>query len=268
VAKLSISRAWDETKEILARDGKLFVPVAGALVFLPQVLVGLLSGDGTEGRTLWGILTFLAALIALVGQLAIVRLALSSGLSVGDAIRHGFSRALPFLLAVLLMVIAIGLVGILVALLLSLAGIVAIDPATGDAGPRDVAIVGLILLIPLIYLAVRLLPLVAVASSEPVGPIALLKRSWALTRGHFGRLRGFILVFLIAAIVLLAAVGIVVGLVVGLLFGDPTPLSVAALVLAIVVGIAQTTVTVVYIVMIARIYSQLAGEVTVPSSGT
>jgi len=271
VANLSISRAWDETKGILARDGKLFVAVAAALILLPQVVAALFTGQGPQAETgglFWGVLVFAATIIALIGQLAMVRLALSSGLSVGESIRHGLSRFLPFILAAILMVTGILLLFLLVMIVLAVAGVVSMDPAAAQMPPRDVAIIALVLIVPLFYLAVRLLPMVAIASAEPIGPIAILKRSWALTRGHFGRLLGFLLLFLVAAIILVVAVSIIIGLVVNLALGNPEPFSFAALVLALLLGIVQTAVTVVYIVMVARIYSQLAGEVTVPSSGT
>ena len=38
--RLSISRAWEETKSVIARDGRLLVSVALALVVLPQTIMG------------------------------------------------------------------------------------------------------------------------------------------------------------------------------------------------------------------------------------
>jgi hypothetical protein len=40
MANLSISAAWDETKAILAHDGKLFASVALALIALPALVTG------------------------------------------------------------------------------------------------------------------------------------------------------------------------------------------------------------------------------------
>ena len=51
----------------------------------------------------------------------------------------------------------------------------------------------------------------------------------------------------------------------------PPPLAVGALVIALVVSLVTAAVTAVFIVMVARIYAQLAGRdlaVSVPSSGT
>jgi len=42
-SKLSISRAWDETREIFRRDGGLLVSVALALIVLPAIVVGIVA---------------------------------------------------------------------------------------------------------------------------------------------------------------------------------------------------------------------------------
>ena len=47
------------------------------------------------------------SLIAMVGQLAIIRLAIGPSVSVGGAISHAVGRALPYLAAVILLVIAL-----------------------------------------------------------------------------------------------------------------------------------------------------------------
>ena len=45
MSRVSISRAWDETKAIFSRDGRLLVAVALALFVLPVVIVGLVMPD-------------------------------------------------------------------------------------------------------------------------------------------------------------------------------------------------------------------------------
>ena len=63
-----------------------------------------------------------------------------------------------------------------------------------------------------------------------------------------------------------------VGLLVRSLFGELEPMSAAALVVGLVQGVASAAATVIFAVMLARIYVQLNGggaaEVTVPHSGT
>ena len=43
MASLSISKAWDESKAILAHDGRLIASVALALVALPTAITGLID---------------------------------------------------------------------------------------------------------------------------------------------------------------------------------------------------------------------------------
>src|SRR6478735_5108156 len=100
MAKLSISQAWDETREILARDGKLIAAVALALFVLPGIVLNMVVPrvPVAEMRDpLAWIVLVVVLLITLVGQLSIVRLALGPHIAVGEAIAHGARRLLPFL---------------------------------------------------------------------------------------------------------------------------------------------------------------------------
>jgi hypothetical protein len=273
VAKLSISKAWDETREILASNGKLMGAVAAAMVLLPQVVVGVVTGqsaDASRPGLTAGILMLIAAIIGIVGQLAIARLALGTKVSVGESISHGLRRAPAFIGA--LLIILVGILAFFLVTGMILIALGAIDGTVTEPRPRDVMIIMLVLLVPLMFIAVRLLPTVPVATTEAQGPVGILTRSWALTRGHFGRLLGFILMFLVAALVTAAAVGAVGGALTALLFGSTGPFTIGALVTALLMGVLQAALILVYVVMIARIYAQLAGdggaEASVPTSGS
>src|SRR5256885_16412079 len=52
---LSLSEAWDETKAIITRDGRLFGSVALALVALPAVLQGIVAPRGVDRSSPWWI---------------------------------------------------------------------------------------------------------------------------------------------------------------------------------------------------------------------
>jgi len=99
VTKLSLSRAWDETKNVLARDGKLIAAVGLALVVFPQTLAGLFApqeGQDAARGSMW-VLT-LSIIVAIVAQAALNRLAIGPSTTVGEAIRRAFRRT-PALLA-------------------------------------------------------------------------------------------------------------------------------------------------------------------------
>ncbi|MEO7277895.1 MAG: hypothetical protein ABIW33_07730, partial [Sphingomicrobium sp.] len=215
MARLSISQAWDETKRIFIRDGSLLTAVAGALLVLPNVIAGLVTpatdpASSSEGR----VLTLIALFVGVVGQLAIVRLALGPSTTVGQAIGHGFRRfPVTFLAFLILGVIVFVMVIPAVVVLLAL-GLIDANGQTNGAG----AIPVLLLVAAFLFIAVKFMLAVPVASAEPVGAIAILKRSWQLTRGHYWMLFGFELLLLILVVVMMysaAAAGYVVANLIG-----------------------------------------------------
>jgi hypothetical protein len=263
--KLSISTAWDQTREVLRRDGRLIATVALALLVLPSTVQALVSPEAPAGKLpepgAWMVVALIAVLVGLVGQLAVIRLAIGSQTSVGEAISHG-ARRMP------------ALVGSMLLWLVPMVGMVfALADAMRQPDPSPAIALGLLgLLVLLVYLGVRLISASAVAGAENAGPIGILKRSWTLSRGRWWRLFGFLVLFVIAAVTVMFAAEALVGLLVRILFGTPEPMSIGALILALVRQLALSAVTVVFLVMLARIYVQLSApepvEASVPSSGT
>jgi hypothetical protein len=263
VAKLSISKAWDETREVFGRDGKLLTTVALALLVLPGVVQSLAAPVMTPGELPkpgpWMIIALIAILIGLVGQLAVIRLATGPETTVGEAIAHGARRFLIYLAAMILLMLPF------IVLMFGLGVSVRASSPSPGLSLAILFLTGLFL-----YVIVRFIIASAVTSAEAVGPIGVLQRSWVLTRGNWWRLFGFVVLFIVAVLLLMAATGAVVGIVVGILFGAPEPMSVGALIIALVTQLAVTAITVVFLVMVARIYLQLVrhnAEATVPSTG-
>jgi hypothetical protein len=264
--KLSLSRAWEETTEVLSREGRLFVPVALALVVLPGIVFDVTVPDVVPGQLPpigpWVGIALVAALISLVGQLAVIRLSIGPHVSVGEAITHGLRRLLPYVAAVFLWLLPILIIGT------GLAGYLEMDP-THPSMPAAVALI-LITLIGL-YLFVRLILSSAVASAENAGPLHILKRSWDLTRGNWWRLFAYLLLFVIGAGCLLWAVESVVGILAHVVFADTGPMTVGGLLISIVNQLVSAVLWVIFFVLLARIYVQLSGAVTaepgVPKSG-
>lgn len=267
MVRLSLSRAWDETKAVLARDGRLFLWVALALFVLPGVVLNVSVPEARAGELpspgIWLAIGLIAIIVSLIGQLSVIRLGMGPHVSVGEAIAHGARRLLPYIAAVLMWIIPFMIVGLF---LFELMG-------QKSAHPRPGAAFGLLLLTALgFYIAVRLLLASGVASAEARGPVAILQRSWALSKGNWWRLFAFLLLFGIGAFVLLIAVQSVMTLIAQMMLGGIGPLSLGGLVVAIVSQLVSASISVVFFVMIARIYVQLAGagevQPSVPSSGT
>ena len=273
MTKLSISKAWDETRDILRRDGKLFVSVALALVVLPTAIGALVAPPPAlagEDPPAWApLLGLMIALIGIVGQIAMMRLALAPTV-VGDAIGHGFKRLLPAFAALVLFGLALALV--LAPLLIAMIGPGNLQAAASDPPPPEA--VRAMLLVGLIAVAVaaRFQLIMPIAAAESGGPIKILKAAWKDSRGHYWRLLAFVLLSLLLAVIVVLFIGQVMGgILARSLFGTLEPFSLGALVAGLIGGAAQAAFAAVVSVMLARIYVQVAraGEVeaSVPPSG-
>lgn len=273
--RLSISLAWEQTKSCLAADGPLLATVAAAFVALPLVVTGVLMPEGfsaTDVDRLWsGLLLLVVGLLLLVAQLALVRLALSPSVSVGEALAHSVRRLPSYLLAWVVIGIGFFIVVTVGAAALIASGVQVSDQQIPASPATWAVMIALIAIYCVIW--VRVIAMTApIASAESLGALALIRRSWDLTAGNFWRLLGFALLFFVGGVIAVWAVASVTALVVRVLFGAPDPLSVSALILAIVNAVANAAVVTVLTVMLARIYVQLSGrgliDVSVPSSGT
>lgn len=263
--KLSISQAWDEAREVLQRDGKLLAIVALALLVLPGTISNLLTPPPPGPGQLpepggWMAIWFIAALIGIVGQLALVRLAMAGPVTVGEAIGHG-ARRLPIYFG-----------GHLLWVLPFAAVFVALAPAIQPPARSEAAAIAILFCMALfVFVFVRMMLAAPVASAEPVGPVAMLKRSWELTSGNWWRLFGFLVAFFLATLVVVLAVGAIFGLISQTLLGGTDGFSVGALLVALASQIVQAGAYTVLMVMLARLYLQRGvpeAQTTVPSSGT
>jgi hypothetical protein len=264
--KLSLSQAWDESSAILARDGRLFLPVALALFVLPGVVLDVIMPPASPGQLPpggpWIAVGAVALILSLVGQLAVIRLSLEPHVAVGEAITHGLRRFVPYVVAVLVWLVPILVAGG------ALYGFLEMN----QEHPSVAAALALIALSVVgLYLAVRLTLSSSVASAENGGPFAILKRSWELTHRNWWRLFAFLLLFWIGAVCLLWAVQSVFGLFARMLFADSGPLTVGTLLIAVVSHLVSAVLFTIFFVLLARIYVQLSGAEpvrSVPNSGT
>ena len=281
MAKLSISQAWDDARPIIARDGRLMFIIALATVVVPSALMMVVmpeeanllvateevSAGDPNGWT--GLVSILSGLINIIGSIAISYLALTRGASVGDGLRRGLQRLLPtigtFLLA---LVIVFGLTLLLIVVVAGVSVAALQNPerlAAEQLSP--LAALAILALIPfIIWVTVRFLLVTPVIAAEDGGPIHILTRSWSLTKGHFWRLFGFLVLFAIAVVIFYMTVSLIVGLAVTLLFGEPEPMTVAALVAGLLSGLAGALTTIIYSTITARIYLQLAGRPADPDA--
>ena len=266
--KLSLSHAWEETRMVLARDGRLFASVALALVVLPQTIIGLLGSASTSRAS--GMTFALFATMVVVGfaaQIALNRLAIGPSTTVASAIGRGFARVAVLLGSILILIVGMFIVLIPAVLLLGAAGLVT-EPSAGQQAPPG--LLALIMLVAAFAYAIFQLT-VPVAAAESGGSLRLVVRSWQLGRGAYWRLLGFVVLLFVALLVVIVAGQFGLGSIIAVALGPPDPLSLSALAISLVVALLQAVLTVVFAVMLARIYVQLsaagAAEASVPRSG-
>ncbi len=269
MASLSISQAWNETAAFIKRESGLILPIALLLLAVPSAALQIfMPTPPVPGQTpeagAWLLLLPVVMIASIVGTVAISYLALRPGTSVGEGLHVGLRRFLPVFLASLL----IGLAALIV---LTPIGILIMGSAMTSGNPTAAA-GGAITLFALIFLIVgivvwtRLMLMTPVAAAEGVGPIALIRRSWALTRGHFWKLLGLVLLMVVVAIVVIGAISAIVGIFIIMLAGPPEPGSTSLILTTIVSSVVSAVFSAIFVILLARIYIQLSGSAPTPVS--
>lgn len=258
---LSLNKAWDDAQRFIRREAALLVPVALTLMVLPSAVFELMAPqratvDTAPGSWLLALPVF--ALFTLLGSLAITRLAFQDGLSVGEALTVALRR----------LAIAIG--ASLILLAVAMLAMMPIAPMLPSAQGGAAGLGGGAALFMMVYamalfaggffLFVRLLLVNVVIVVEAVGPIAAMKRSFALTNGHFLKFTGLLALFLVLSMVVGGAISLAGGAVfvgMGRLIGAE---DIGRLLLALVSGAVSATLSVYFVVMLAMVYRQLTGR--------
>ena len=261
MANLSITTAWNEAAAFVAREARLLFPVAFLLIALPGGIVQLVMPQTALGQPpqagAWLLLVPAAVILGMIGTIALSHLALRPGASVGEALQLGARRFIMLFAASLLVGLAAAL--LMIPLLALIGGGAALSGAPPERLVGPILLLTLVFIVAVVSLWVRLMLMTPVAAAETAGPVAILRRSWALTRGHFWKLLGFVLLVLLLFAVISSVVGAIGGIAIVFLAGPPDPGSLAAF-LVILVGVAVNMVLSLYFTaLVARIYAQLAG---------
>lgn len=268
MSSLSISTAWEETRVILARDGQLYGAVALALIVLPQTVFAVIGAPiGPDASGLSMMTYFVVIVLGCAAQIALNRLAVGPPVTVGSAIATGFRRVGS--VAIVGLVVALGVVFVAVILLVILGALRLITlPTPGQPPPASLILLLMVLVVPVFATFQLVFPVAAV---ETGNPLKMIRRAWTLSRHQHLRLTAFVAIIILGFALMVLATQLALGSVIVLALGKPDPGSVSALAFGVLSGLIQAGFTVVTAIMIARIYTQLAGrhdaQVGVPSSG-
>lgn len=257
--KISIGTAWIEAAAFLRQERRLLPPVVLGLILLPVLVSTMITPQVPPGTSpppgSWMLVAFAMILVMMVGQMAIVVMIDGWRGNIGEAIGRGLRRLPTLVLAGLMVIVPLV---VLFSVVLAMIGLTSGGAALrlNPVGWLAVLLFGAIAL----FITVRLLPMIAVVARGSDGPIAAIKRTFAMTKGQFWRLLGFFLLLVIGFLVAAGAVGAVIGSMVVVALGRPEPWSVSLLLIALAGALVQAGFVTVYTAMLARITSQLEGS--------
>lgn len=257
--RLDTSKAWSETTATASANKELLAALAGVFFFLPTLALALFQPqpeppEGAELREMFTVLgdyyraagpyLLAAALVQVLGQLAVLTLTAGQRqATVGDAIRAAAQGLPSYIGAQLVLLGAIGVAFLVLGVIATLSQPLAVLLGLAATGLA-------------MWVSIRcLLSPVVIAVEGLRNPIAVLRRSWDLTRGNAGRLALFVLVLGLAVMVI-AGIGSTLSGILFALVGGPSTGRIAGDAVAALVGAAATTY---FTLSFAAIHRHLAG---------
>lgn len=268
--KLDMGMAWTQATGLIGANRDTISAIAGLFFFLPALALALFAPDLTNPpvaapdgadpqvafRAMMDQMTqayannwplFLGMTLAqFVGSLALLALLTDRGRpTVREALLIGLASLPSYLGAQLLSAVAVALVIGLPLGLLAAAG-----------SPIVVALAGFVLVLIGLYVFVKFTLISPVIAIDGVrNPITVLKRSWQLTKGNSFRIAAFLLLLFFTIGIIAALVSGILSLVLSAL--EP---SIAGIGLGVVKAAVNTGLGVVFLVVIAAVHRQLAGQ--------
>jgi hypothetical protein len=266
-----MSEAWREATVMIKANREVLTIIAGIFVFLPGVLAGFALPEmnasfdnpaAMQAQVLafyadWGWALLLMVLLQVAGYLAMLALLRDrSRPTVGQAIGAGLKGLLPAIGAYLLFLLAMIPVALVLILVVALLAVVA-----GEAGSTIVGVVlGMGMAVFFIYALVKLSLWAPVIAIDKVhNPLAVLRRSWRMTKGKSLPLFLFYLLLAVVYVVITIVVGMVAGAL-ALVLGA----SAGVIVSALLSGFLGAVAAVIYVAVLAAIHRQLSGPWAAP----
>lgn len=270
-----MNRTWSATLALLSANGQLLAIIAGVFLLLPGTLFYVALPDvmttlanqtnpdpdqvlamlraAAVPMVVMGLVMFVAQMI---GYLAMIALMGDDRPTVGEALRRALAYLPTTIGVTLLLLLGYVLVALACALVLGL--IIAGATAVGGTVLAGVlAFLGVIAMMGVIfYFATRfILTMPIIALDGITGPLAVCKRSWALTKSNALKIFFFYVLIFAAYIVIAMILSSVFGVVAGLL-GNGTG---AALVLGLSNGLIGAAVAMLFSAIMVAMHRQLSG---------
>jgi multisubunit Na+/H+ antiporter MnhC subunit len=263
---VDIGAVWDRTVEFVSDNLSAVVPIALIGTFVPLTISASLAPLATgappgEQSIIYGAMILLS-LWTLWGKLGIVALAMDPHGGRPGAVQMAGRRLLPAIGASLLL-----LVGVIVAIApifiaLQLGGFDFAAAASGhppevsDGVKAPIGLYGLALCVIFFWVGARLCVLLPTIVMERRG-LGVFARCFRLTRGIALKLVGVVLLYVTVSFVSQKAAQFVFGALLGLMFGGDGPVSLAAVLTSILVGVVATAFTVLSAAFTAKLYRAL-----------
>lgn len=254
--KLDLGRAWNDATALMSANKDVISIVAGVFFFLPYLALSLLMPEVAQpqidaGNTEalpealialyaenWWVF-LITSILQMIGMLALFALLTDRARpTVGEALKRGAKGFPSYFVAQMLAVLALGLVGGLLAV---------ISPLL------------IILAIPVFFYVMIKFSLIGpvIGIEQMLNPIAALKRSWQLTKGNSLR----IFAFYVLLFVVLFVVSILVTLITGVVFAAAGG-QIELIGNGFVGSLVNAVMTIIFLAALAGIHAQLAGPNT------
>lgn len=259
---ISMSAIWDESAALIRRESHLLVPVALATVGIGSVISGLTQpvtpADGLGAIGAFGFIV--GNILSLIGNLAMMALALMPGTSVGESLRLAVARMPKMLGIVAVFLVALTALIIPVVFILKISGTSFSANMTAQDLPPVALLCALIVSAVLLYVSARLLTLSAAVIDRNPPVIETIKSSFAATRGITAKIVGVVLLFFVVTLVVSGAVASISGILFGML-GKAVGVPLLGKGLTVIMtGMVSALLSIVSTVFAAMLYRKLSTQ--------
>jgi len=255
MAGLSLTAVWDDTLAFIRRESALLLPLAFATFGLGTLAFAFIVPDHPPGTRVepgpWLIWGLPALLLMMIGNIAVSRIALRSGVSVADVLRDAI-RLMPRAIGIGLLMAA----GITATLL-----VVGVIAMLLKFDQRSSTILLATAMVPIFaWIGIRLAVLWPTLADRELSVVDTLKQTLALTRGNALRIAGLIFINFALYIFLSAVIELAGGSVLIILARLIQAPDLAPVLVAILMAAFSSIYAAFWSIFLARLYVQLSAS--------